>query len=270
MCRQVGRAGLPQEVFFRPTAGRRAAFNSTFPQVSGLLRGHIEKRRRAAALRSVRAVLVLRAMSRLSRWGLSVEGRWARWQGRGAAPNPRNGVSNVRKALVLAGIAGALVLTACGKDDNTSSAAGTTPPAPTTAAADPSAFGPYGYAGVKFGDNAAAVKAAGFEVDEPDSPCLGSADLKGPKGSATALISAKDGVYIIQASDPIATPEGIKVGSTLAEAVKAYPQLKSVTGDAPGEGPVTTPIPANPKATYEIYIKNGKVDQLDMRIADCH
>jgi hypothetical protein len=181
----------------------------------------------------------------------------------------------VRKALVLAGMAGLLSLTACGKNAVGGSASPGSPPATKTttssAKADPSTLGPDGYAGIKLGASVAEVKAAGLDVSNADTPCLGSADVKGPKGYAGLLISAKDGVYVISARDPEATPEGIKLGSTLAEVKQAYPQTTDVSGNPATDDTSTrvAVVPGNPKATYQIYIKDGKVDSLDLRLSNC-
>jgi hypothetical protein len=177
----------------------------------------------------------------------------------------------VRKALVLTGVAGLLMLAACGKEEAGSASPAAGSSASTAAKADPAKLGPVGYGGIKLGDSAAAVKAAGVKVDDDDSPCLVSADLKGPSGFATVLISAKYGVYLISANDAIPTPEGIKIGSTLAEVKQAYPQATNVVGD-----PVTDEertrmvvVPGNPKAHYYIGVKDGKVDGVDLRLLDC-
>jgi hypothetical protein len=181
----------------------------------------------------------------------------------------------VRKMLVLAGVAGLLTVTACGNGDAGSPAASTAPAATTASAAavksDPSTLGPEGYAGIKLGASAAEVKAAGLDVDDPTSPCDGYAEVKGPKGWAGLLISAKDGVYLISARDPEATPEGVKLGSTLAEVKKAYPQMTDVVGNPAADDDTTrvVRVPGNPKAKYEVIMKNGKVDALDLRLKDC-
>jgi hypothetical protein len=176
----------------------------------------------------------------------------------------------VRKALVLSGLAGLLILSACGKDAGSAgSAAGS--PAAKSAKSDPSTLGPDGYGGIKLGATLAEIKAAGLEVNNADTPCLGFADFKGPKGYADAQISAKDGVYLISARDPEATPEGVKLGSTLAEVKKAYPQMTDPSGGPPTADSVgmATPVPGNSTATYEIDMKDGKVDSLDLRLKDC-
>jgi hypothetical protein len=183
----------------------------------------------------------------------------------------------VRKALVLtgvAGLAGLLVLTGCGKKvaDNASSATTSSATTTTPAAADPSTLGPDGYAGINLGATPAEVKAAGYKVEDTDTPCSGSAEIKGPKGYASVLISAKDGVYLISARDPEPTPEGIKIGSTLAEVKQAYPAMTDVVGNPAKDDDTTRLAPthgANPKAQYNIIMKDGKVDALALRLLDC-
>jgi hypothetical protein len=187
-------------------------------------------------------------------------------------------VRNVRRALILTGLAGLLMLAACGKEE-----AGSASPAggsPATAAAsagadpsksDPSKLGPFGYGGITLGQSAAEVKAAGVDVRDPDAPCSGSADIKGPNGYAGVSISAKYGVYLISARDPIPTPEGIKIGSTLAEVKKAYPEMTDVVGKPSADTDTTriAAISGNPKAHYNVIMKDGKVDSLYLRLVDC-
>jgi len=176
----------------------------------------------------------------------------------------------VRKAFVLTSLAGLLAMTACGSKGASggSSPTPSTPPATTAAVqADTSTFGPDGYGGVRLGETVEELKKAGYEVDPDDNPCLLTVDIKGPKGYyADTLISAKDGVYVIHARDPEPTPEGIKLGSTAAEVKKAYPQLDD---SAVKEGAAPeVPVPGNAKAYYQMFIKDGKVDVLELRLKD--
>jgi hypothetical protein len=177
----------------------------------------------------------------------------------------------VRKALVLTGVAGLLILTACGNKDGGGTKSGASSPATSAAAAkaDPAKFGPNGYGGYTLGESMADAKAAGLDVNESGA-CLSSGEIKAASGVADVLISTKLGIYLIYTGDPIATPEGIKVGSTLDEAKKAYPGLTGVSKDYPaGEGPNYVAVPGNDKVTYELNVTGGKVDKLSMRLADC-
>jgi hypothetical protein len=177
----------------------------------------------------------------------------------------------VRMVPVLAGVAGLLTLAACGaaSTGDAASPSPSTTAGSTAAKADPAMLGPDGYGGIKLGATAAEVKAAGLEVSGDDTPCLGSADLKGPKGYASLLISKKYGVYVISARDPETTPEGIKLGSTLAEVKEAYPTMTDGFGHPATDDTSTRVAPAAGKATYQMYIKNGKVDSLELRLTDC-
>jgi hypothetical protein len=75
-------------------------------------------------------------------------------------------------------------------------------------------------------------------------------------------VSAKIGVFRIGAHDGVPTPEGVKVGTPVAAAKKAYPALPSA------DGLTLVPVPGNPKATYQIDVSGGKVDSLEMKYVD--
>jgi hypothetical protein len=171
----------------------------------------------------------------------------------------------VRKALVLTGLAGLLLLAACGtKDAGGSGSPATTAPAK----ADPSKLGPDGYAGYQLGQSLAAVKAAGLDLSDAGKPCT-YASADGPNGSAQVDVSAKIGIYRISAGDSVPTPEGLKIGATLAEALKAYPGLKDAAagGGAPKAGGLgSIAVPGNAKAHYDIAFTDGSVTQIQMSL----
>src|SRR5215212_7103859 len=84
-------------------------------------------------------------------------------------PSPRNGVPPVRKALALAGLAGLLALTGCGKEvagSPSPAAVSTDHTAAKTPPGDPLTLGPDGVGKVKLGDSTAELKAAGVKVEE--------------------------------------------------------------------------------------------------------
>jgi hypothetical protein len=99
--------------------------------------------------------------------------------------------------------------------------------------------------------------------------CQPSYRLKGSTEPAdTVFYSRTVGIAGILAYGEIHTPEGIKVGSTLAEVQRAYPDWKPVRlgYDGPegtGRGEVT--VPGNSDARYRLSVSaEGKVDQLGL------
>jgi hypothetical protein len=173
----------------------------------------------------------------------------------------------VRKAFVVGGLAGLLVLTACGSKDGAGSATPSPTPPP-----DRLTLGPDGLGKIKLGATEAEAKAAGLEIDTsaagtPACPKTGNIRLKSIQDSSDLIvsvsISARYGVAVIGALADIHTPEGIKKGSSADDAKKAYPELKNTTG-SPDNGQYETPVPGNPKAKYRMRIYQGKVNGFDL------
>jgi hypothetical protein len=175
----------------------------------------------------------------------------------------------VRKALILGGLAGLLVLTACGKNDDS----GASQPAPKTVASDPLTLGPNGFGKLKLGATEAETKAAGWKIqdDLPGTPaCPKTGVLVLPNMTVTVSISTRYGAAAITALGDMHTPEGIKEGSSLADVKKAYPQLTNPTG-LPDSGRFETAVPGNPNAKYRITVAQGKVASFELIISthDC-
>jgi hypothetical protein len=197
-----------------------------------------------------------------------------------------SGVSNVRKSLILAGLAGLLALTACGKEATSSSAPAGSPTessAPTTTSSSPAApttpagpelpadlvLGPDGLGQFKLGMTPAAAEAAGLVLkDTGVAACPKAAELTLPDRRVTDLqFSAKLGLATIEAKGDVHTPEGIKVSATLADVKKAYPALKNNFDDPKFTGDNTAPVAGNPKAKYLLFM-SGKVSRLHLALAD--
>jgi hypothetical protein len=178
----------------------------------------------------------------------------------------------VRKALVIGGMAGLLVLTACGgKDDSSSGPAASKTTA--AAASDPLTLGPDGFRKLKLGATEADVKAAGWKIvgDLPGTPaCPKTGELVLPNMTVTVSISTKYGAAAITALADMHTPEGIKEGSSLADTKKAYPQLTNPTG-LPDSGRFETAVPGNANAKYRITVSQAKVVGVELIIGsnDC-
>jgi len=170
----------------------------------------------------------------------------------------------VRKALALAGLAGLLALTGCGKEvagSPSPAAVSTDHTAAKTPPGDPLTLGPDGVGKVKLGDSTAELKAAGVKVEEnwsSDKDCPDVADVPaGPNATGTLQISKKDGVAIIEAGKGMHTPEGITFDSPLAAVQKAYPNMTTVSHDSDG-GEYLARVPgSNPEVVYRILTTKG-------------
>jgi hypothetical protein len=192
--------------------------------------------------------------------------------------------SNVRKALVLAGLAGLLALTACGKEATSTAANSAVAPtttastaATTTAAATPEApadpvLGPDGFGAYKLGMSPEDGKTAGLAVTEPsrakDPNCPNAATIPGQEGFPLIMFSTKHGLSAIEAKGDMHTPEGIKVDSTLAALKKAYPKLTNPLHDPNFNGENFVPVPGNPKAKYRMFVVVDTVRYVHLILAD--
>ncbi|WP_155374237.1 hypothetical protein [Catellatospora vulcania] len=162
------------------------------------------------------------------------------------------------------------------------SAPATTPAPATSPAPSPPAgalvLGPTGYGALRLGmtpAQAAATKLITPLAGRQDG-CWRYAHLKGSPATGEddiagrLFFSAKLGLAAVYAYPGIKTPEGITVGSTLAELRRTYPSWEAVGGEAEGRGYVT--VPGNAEAVYRIETGSGKVVQLSLQLAgqDCY
>jgi hypothetical protein len=133
-------------------------------------------------------------------------------------------------------------------------------------------LGPFGYGALKIGATKAEAKASGLAegISGSKGQCGGTGDgwLKGAQKPTDENIggmlffSATTGKLIsIYAYGEVATPEGIKVGSTVAELKAAFGKLDAENGAA---GQVYAPVAGNSKATYRINVIDGKVNELSL------
>ncbi|MBB5866991.1 hypothetical protein F4553_000370 [Allocatelliglobosispora scoriae] len=148
-------------------------------------------------------------------------------------------------------------------------------PAPAAAAPSPSAstvppvLGPAGLGTLMLGmtkDQADATGVAGNFGSFPYGACTLKSWIRKPQGGSV-LISENLGVAVIGVPAGIRTVEGIGLGSTRADVVKAYPGLHK---DGQYE---VTPVPGNPKAEYKIIMmSDDKVVELSLMLAnqDCY
>ena len=93
----------------------------------------------------------------------------------------------------------------------------------------------------------------------------GCPDNEGNEGMV--LYSETFGVAAIAAYPGVRTPEGITIGSSLADVEKAYPGFQQSIGE---RGYV--PVPGNSQLLYRISVNGGTVGELSLQYAgqDCY
>jgi hypothetical protein len=185
--------------------------------------------------------------------------------------------TTLRNLLTAAVAAAALTLTACASTGSGSASSSststttpvTTPKPPATAISVPLVLGPNGLGPLRLGVSLGEANATGL-VDHIDAPSQGCSTglLKGEHTrpeEAALFVSAHLGVAAIYAYGDIATPEGIKLGSTYDQVHAAYPAWQGIEGRQ-GHGLVA--VPTNSNAKYRIDISGGHVVELDIQLTD--
>jgi len=146
---------------------------------------------------------------------------------------------------------------------------------PSTTAAP--VLGPNGLGPLKLGMTRAKASATGLITKwtrfEASSPCY-LAHLKGyPADSSFVYYSPSRGLLNITAPKGIRTAQGIEVGSSTSDMLRAYPDWTNVETESPTtEGRGWAGVSGNSDAVFEISTGNGKVDQiiLQWRDHDCY
>jgi hypothetical protein len=87
-------------------------------------------------------------------------------------------------------------------------------------------------------------------------------------GPESVVWLSKDlGIASIAAYPGLATPQGIKLGSSLTQVQAAYPDWRSFTGPQP-EGRGHANVPGNSKAVYSITVDDDEVTSLQLELRD--
>jgi hypothetical protein len=188
------------------------------------------------------------------------------------------------KLVAPAALAAALLaLSACTTPTPKPTAAPPTSAGPATPSSSPSAptgdtLGPLGYGALKLGATKAEAKASGLTEGivgtkgecggAPDGHLIGAPlEPDGDYARGNLVFSVTTGKLVyIDGLDNMATPEGIKVGNTLAELKAAFPKLAE-DFDTDGSG-FNTEVPSNPKAYYDFTVVDGKVLSLALIASD--
>jgi hypothetical protein len=136
-------------------------------------------------------------------------------------------------------------------------------------------LGPKGLGPLKLGMNRRQAEKTKLmtkrKVDVRNNVCNADYRVKAAKTDAPVFFSRKLGIASITAYPGVATPQGIKLGSSAKAVKKAYPGWRSLT-DTGLKGRGLVKVPGNRKAYYNITISRGKVTdlQLELRNQNCY
>jgi hypothetical protein len=148
-----------------------------------------------------------------------------------------------------------------------STAASATPSATPTGAASKEAvrLGPLGYGALRLGMTKEQALATGLLNPFAASEGCAGASIKG--GGGEALLSPTLGIAAIQAGAQVATPEGVRIGTSLSVLRRTYPDWKSATGDREEDTRGYAAVSGNSKAYYRIETRNSKVMSVTLQLA---
>ncbi|WP_127501681.1 hypothetical protein [Actinoplanes solisilvae] len=165
-----------------------------------------------------------------------------------------------------------------------SAPAATTKPATTEKPQLGTVIGPRGLGAVRLGMSMSAASATGL-IGKWVNPATGATTPEGggcsmtaplkeaPSDDATVYGGKDRGIIVISAYGRIRTPEGIRIGSSKAALLEAYPTWRPIAEENPeADGRGLVAVPGNSKANYRIATVNGKVAQLALQFKtqDCY
>jgi hypothetical protein len=147
-------------------------------------------------------------------------------------------------------------------------------PATPTAGASP-VLGPDGLGKLRLGMTRSEATATGLiaDWDVSGAGCvtthLLAAAGKDPGNDGLIYNVNTYGVGIIDAYGKVSTPQGIRLGSSSAAMLRAYPDWRNVADpDAKSDGRGVAAVPGNSEAVYRIVTSKGKVVQLTLQVRD--
>ena len=152
------------------------------------------------------------------------------------------------------------------------SAPATSPTSPRPPASITPNLGPTGFGTLKLGMTRQQATGTGliksWKSGGTPYACAWSTFLKNGTGTdnqGTVLFSDETGVEVIVAYRGVRTPEGIKLGSTRAALLDAYPTWIANESDAQHDGHGWVKVPGNTKATYRIVVEHNKVSEITLQ-----
>jgi hypothetical protein len=127
----------------------------------------------------------------------------------------------------------------------------------------PDRLGPAGYGALRLNMTVAEANATGLTTAVPaGADCNAEVFLRGPRFEQGRAMPGRvwfdqGRVAVIWAVPGVSTPEGITIGSTVAQVRRAYPKWDPPSGTYEGHGYV--PAPGGSGGRYRIDVQNGKV-----------
>ncbi|WP_328463233.1 hypothetical protein OHA21_37405 [Actinoplanes sp. NBC_00393] len=120
-------------------------------------------------------------------------------------------------------------------------------------------IGPDGMGALKLGMSRKALLATGLvevrKVDPDALPSNCAQDLAMKDDEKGIFFNEELGIVVLHARSGVVTPEGVRIGSTIKQAQRAYPKAFDTVGEREyGESRVT--VPGNSKANYGFGLAN--------------
>ncbi len=135
----------------------------------------------------------------------------------------------------------------------------------------PTVLGPTGFGALKLGMTTKKAGATGligtWKQGIVPWACPLQTHLVGGSGDGALVgYDSTTGVEVIEALPGVSTPEGIHLGSTSAQMLRAYPEWSNAEGGAAhSDGRGYTDVRGDSKATYRIVTLKGKVIELTLQ-----